>query len=335
MRPGDEGTHWVVSIMGGSDRKGRWRVGRTCTVVNVMGGSDLDLNDAEFAADVVEMRVFSLMGGSDIWIPDGLDVEVSEFAFMGGNEIRIREAAPGRRRPAAAAEADLDHGRHDRPPRPQEVARASGGWSASSSGTSGTSACRAHVNCGWVGVWVAPVRGDGFRPVRATHESTVRKASVADAFRTVDLPLVRTGRKPSGSPLRPTPPPPHPAAVDVSPAGAQSTSGNRAAGRHVLLDRRAQPDERDLAARLADRHAPRDLHEVVEDRPLDGRARAHHRAGEHDGVAHDGALLDHRAAADHRALDGPADRGGGGEHALLDARAREHARASRGGRRRA
>ena len=95
VRAGDDGTRWVVSVMGGSDRKGHWRLGRTVTVVNVMGGGDLQLNDAEFAADVVELRVFSLMGGSDIWIPDGLDVEVSEFALMGGNEIRIGAARPG------------------------------------------------------------------------------------------------------------------------------------------------------------------------------------------------------------------------------------------------
>ena len=95
VRPGDDGTRWVVSIMGGSDRKGHWRLGRSVTVVNVMGGSDLELNDAELAAEVVEMRVFSLMGGSDVWIPEGLDVEVSEFALMGGNEIRIGKTRPG------------------------------------------------------------------------------------------------------------------------------------------------------------------------------------------------------------------------------------------------
>jgi hypothetical protein len=95
VRPGDGGTHWVVSVMGGSDRRGRWRLGRTVSVVNVMGGSDLELNDAEFAANVVEMRVFSLMGGSDVYVPEGLDVEVSEFAFMGGNELKIGQARPG------------------------------------------------------------------------------------------------------------------------------------------------------------------------------------------------------------------------------------------------
>ena len=95
VRPGDDGTRWVVSVLGGSDRKGRWRLGRTVSVVNVMGGSDLDLNDAEFAGEVVEMRVFSLMGGSNVWIPEGLDIEVSEFALMGGNEVRIGEPRPG------------------------------------------------------------------------------------------------------------------------------------------------------------------------------------------------------------------------------------------------
>jgi hypothetical protein len=95
VRPGEGGTRWVVSIMGGSDRRGRWRLGRTVTVVNVMGGSDLQLNEAEFAAEVVEMRVFSLMGGSDIWVPDGLDVEVSEFALMGGNDVKVGEPRPG------------------------------------------------------------------------------------------------------------------------------------------------------------------------------------------------------------------------------------------------
>ena len=94
VRPGEDGTRWVVSVMGGSDRKGHWRVGRSVTVLNLMGGSNLDLNDAELAADVVEMRVYSLMGGSDIRVPEGLDVEVSEFAFMGGNDISRGNTRP-------------------------------------------------------------------------------------------------------------------------------------------------------------------------------------------------------------------------------------------------
>jgi hypothetical protein len=80
--------------MSGRDRKGRWRVGSSLNVINVMGGADLDLNDAELADDVVEMTVFSLMGGADIHVPDGLNVEVSEFALMGGNRIELGDERP-------------------------------------------------------------------------------------------------------------------------------------------------------------------------------------------------------------------------------------------------
>jgi hypothetical protein len=93
-RGGDEGTRHLISIMGGSDRKGRWRVARQCLSLNIMGGADLDLNDAELADDVVELTVFSLMGGADIHVPEGLNVEVSDIAFMGGNDVTLGNPLP-------------------------------------------------------------------------------------------------------------------------------------------------------------------------------------------------------------------------------------------------
>jgi hypothetical protein len=92
--PGEGGSRWVVSVLGGSDRKGRWRIARRCTVVNIMGGSDLDLNDVELADENVELFVFSLMGGSGIRVPDGLNVEVSGFALLGGNNVELDVASP-------------------------------------------------------------------------------------------------------------------------------------------------------------------------------------------------------------------------------------------------
>jgi DUF1707 SHOCT-like domain len=93
-RDATEDTKWLVSLMSGHDRKGRWLVGRRLNVVNVMGGSDLDLNDAELAGDVVEMTVFSLMGGASIRVPEGLNVEVSDIGFMGGNSVEIGDERP-------------------------------------------------------------------------------------------------------------------------------------------------------------------------------------------------------------------------------------------------
>lgn len=94
VRRGEGGPNWLISIMGGHTRKGRWRVGPQLKVVNIMGGTDLDLNDAELADDVVQITVFSLMGGSDIRVPEGLNVEFTDFAFMGGNDSSLGEERP-------------------------------------------------------------------------------------------------------------------------------------------------------------------------------------------------------------------------------------------------
>jgi hypothetical protein len=94
VRRGEGGARWLVAIMGGCDRRGRWRLSERVTSVNIMGGADLDLNDAELADEHVELTVFSLMGGADIRVPDGLNVEVSDFAFMGGNGVDIGDPRP-------------------------------------------------------------------------------------------------------------------------------------------------------------------------------------------------------------------------------------------------
>jgi hypothetical protein len=92
VRRGPGGARWLVAIMGSGDRKGRWRLAERATSINVMGGADLDLTQAELAADHVELTVFSLMGGAEIRVPENLQVEVSEFAFMGGNSVRLGDA---------------------------------------------------------------------------------------------------------------------------------------------------------------------------------------------------------------------------------------------------
>lgn len=88
------GSEWVVSVMSGHDRKGRWRVGRHLKVISVMGGSNVDLNDAELTDRETTITVFSLMGGSEIRVPDNVNVVISDFAFMGGNDAKVGEMLP-------------------------------------------------------------------------------------------------------------------------------------------------------------------------------------------------------------------------------------------------
>src|SRR5262249_51398012 len=95
VREGSGGTRWVVSIMGGHDKRGRWRLAPRCTVLNIMGGSDIDLNDAELSSSPTELYMYSIMGGGEIRVPHGVDVQVSNFALMGGNGVELGdEVAP-------------------------------------------------------------------------------------------------------------------------------------------------------------------------------------------------------------------------------------------------
>ncbi|MGE4426754.1 MAG: DUF1707 domain-containing protein [Solirubrobacteraceae bacterium] len=86
-----ERTGWVLGIMGGSSRKGRWRVQRRTNVINFWGGTDLDLTDAELSAEAVDIRIVSIMGGGSIIVPPGADLQVSELALMGGNDIQAAD----------------------------------------------------------------------------------------------------------------------------------------------------------------------------------------------------------------------------------------------------
>jgi hypothetical protein len=81
-------TRWVVSMMGGVEKKGRWRIGDQLMTVTVMGGNDIDLRHAEIDSDDVTIIAVALMGGMSIYVPDTVDVEVGGFAVMGGNGER-------------------------------------------------------------------------------------------------------------------------------------------------------------------------------------------------------------------------------------------------------
>jgi hypothetical protein len=64
------------------------------TVVNVMGGADLDLREAVLDGPEVEITVYSIMGGSTITVPEGVHVELDGFALLGGNDLRISDRDP-------------------------------------------------------------------------------------------------------------------------------------------------------------------------------------------------------------------------------------------------
>ncbi len=77
---------WVVSLLGGATVSGRWRLRGHLTSVSVLGGSDIDLRQVEIDDADVTITSICLMGGDDIYVPDGVDVEVSGFSLLGGSD---------------------------------------------------------------------------------------------------------------------------------------------------------------------------------------------------------------------------------------------------------
>jgi hypothetical protein len=95
VKEGPGGERWVISVMGGHERAGRWRLAPRCTVVSFMGGTDIDLNDAELAERATQLNVYSFMGGIEVRVPHGVEVRVTNVAIMGGNDVKLGdEVAP-------------------------------------------------------------------------------------------------------------------------------------------------------------------------------------------------------------------------------------------------
>lgn len=83
-----------VAILGGFDRKGAWVVPQQLTVFAMMGGADLDLREARFAAQEVTITVNCFMGGAQVTVPPHVNVVMEGTGIMGGF------SGPGRRVPA-------------------------------------------------------------------------------------------------------------------------------------------------------------------------------------------------------------------------------------------
>jgi hypothetical protein len=72
------------AIMSGVERKGVWVVPAEMTVVAFMGGADLDLRRAKFAAPEVTLTINAVMGGANVVVGPHTRVEMHGIGIMGG-----------------------------------------------------------------------------------------------------------------------------------------------------------------------------------------------------------------------------------------------------------
>jgi hypothetical protein len=93
-QPSRRPTRWLLAFMGGSSRKGRWRIEGNTRVISVMGGCHLDLRAAEIVGAEARITCFSCMGGVSIFVPEGVEVDVTGFTLMGGRAVELKGGPP-------------------------------------------------------------------------------------------------------------------------------------------------------------------------------------------------------------------------------------------------
>jgi hypothetical protein len=80
------GSKTSVMIIGGLERKGRWRLAERLRLIGLIGGAELDLTDAVIEAETTVIDVWWAIGGLDITVPEGIEVEIGGFTMIGGVE---------------------------------------------------------------------------------------------------------------------------------------------------------------------------------------------------------------------------------------------------------
>ncbi|WP_327132246.1 DUF1707 domain-containing protein [Streptomyces sp. NBC_01343] len=78
----------AVAVMSSFQRKGAWTVPPRLDAVAFWGSGDLDLREANFAEREVVINCIAIMGGIQITVPPGVEVDVRGFGFMGAFDQR-------------------------------------------------------------------------------------------------------------------------------------------------------------------------------------------------------------------------------------------------------
>ncbi|TQV76714.1 DUF1707 domain-containing protein [Aliikangiella marina] len=74
----------MIHIFGGGDRTGMWNVPKVLNILNVFGGGDIDFTEARFAYPTVKIKIHSIFGGCNIYVPEDVNVQVNVFSIFGG-----------------------------------------------------------------------------------------------------------------------------------------------------------------------------------------------------------------------------------------------------------
>jgi hypothetical protein len=84
----------VISIFGGSSRRGPWNVPKEIRMLNLFGGGEIDFSEARFTHPSVRIRMLTLFGGASIYVREDISTVSKIRSIFGGTN----NSAPSSRR---------------------------------------------------------------------------------------------------------------------------------------------------------------------------------------------------------------------------------------------
>jgi hypothetical protein len=87
-------TRFLFSMFGSTVREGRIRVGRRVTCLTALGNIDLDLRQATLERDVVTVVAIGIFGTLDVYVPEGVEVDLHGFALGGHKRANGNDPPP-------------------------------------------------------------------------------------------------------------------------------------------------------------------------------------------------------------------------------------------------
>jgi hypothetical protein len=92
-------TRLLFAMLGSTEREGRIRVRRRVGCLMAFGNIDLDLRQATLEGDVITIVALGMFGAIDVYVPEGVEVDLHGFAFGGhkrasGNDPPPRPGTP-------------------------------------------------------------------------------------------------------------------------------------------------------------------------------------------------------------------------------------------------
>jgi hypothetical protein len=87
-------TRFLVSLFGSTERQGRLRIRRRVLCLSSFGNIDLDLRQATFERDVVTIFALGSFCAIDVYVPEGVEVDVRGLVVFGHKEARGNDPPP-------------------------------------------------------------------------------------------------------------------------------------------------------------------------------------------------------------------------------------------------